>query len=70
MPKLTTVPLTDLDASVDKMISAGKAVKEGIATHAQKHREAVDARRHALERERKVQEGIRRSVSQIPTANS
>lgn len=45
--------------------SAHTAVREGIATHAEKHRTAMHEAREKLAREAKVNAGIARANSQV-----
>lgn len=53
LPKMPTVSLTD---SMHKTISAANAVREGIASHAQKHAATRSAKHAALEADHKLQQ--------------
>lgn len=45
-------------SALDSVVKAHQAVKEGIATHAQKHQVAVDARREKVRQDNAISAGI------------
>lgn len=54
MPDLPITPTVSLNAELSKVLKASTAVREGIATHAQKHAAARSAQHEALEADRKL----------------
>lgn len=63
---MATAPATGygkLVTAMRKMESAHAAIRDGIATHAQKHEEAMLARRKAMGVEHAIQSGIARGNS-------
>lgn len=54
MTTLKLKPYTSLLTTATKVISAHKAVVEGIATHAQRERATREARYHKMEQARKL----------------
>lgn len=63
-----TEPLVNLRKSAAKMISAHEAIREGIATHAQKHNAATDAKRRQAEQTLRIAEGTAKHNATIPSA--
>lgn len=56
IPKVTPVKLS---GKARDMISAAQAVRDGIATHAETHRAAMQKARAKREEDRKLQAGVR-----------
>lgn len=63
-----TEPLANVQKSLAKMTSAHDAIREGIATHAQKHNAATDAKRKQAEQQRRIAEGTAKHNAAIPAA--
>jgi hypothetical protein len=61
--------LTDVQGAIAKMISAHEAVKQGIATHAEKRRAAQQASRHAAEQQLRIEAGIKAQNADVRTSN-
>lgn len=66
MTDIPKVKTSDLNAKLAGSVSAAEAVREGIATHAQKHREAMHEARKLAAQQRKLAE---KGLAQI-TASS
>lgn len=60
--------LSDFKVSLQKTISAHEAIKQGIATHAQKRRVLQQEARHAAERQARISEGAAKQNAQIRAA--
>lgn len=56
MPDIPKQAATDLNARMRKVLKASHAVREGIATHAEKHTAIKHRRRAELEASRKLTE--------------
>lgn len=65
MADLNLPKMTDLSNAIRKTLSAHRAVLEGIATHAERHRAALEAARHEAEQQAKIKEGIKRQNAQL-----
>ena len=57
MPDIPKYKTSKVAAKLDEYLTAAEAVREGIATHVEKHRAAQHAKRQALEQARKLQAG-------------
>lgn len=60
MAKLTMAHLTDVIKAASDVIKASEAVREGIATHAEKHEVALLERRKRADLAAREAEGVRR----------
>lgn len=60
MADIKTGHMTALDNAIRKTLTAHEAISAEIATHAEKHRADLDARRREAEQQRKISEGIER----------
>lgn len=65
MARPVVVRATDLKAAARSLIEAHAALREGIATHAEKHEAVLDARRKKITQDRKIAEGITRNAKQV-----
>lgn len=70
MTKKIPVVITDIQQAARDLISAHKAVGEGIATHAEKHRVATNQKREEAARNLRIAEGARRHNAEIPATGS
>lgn len=60
MARLTMAYLTDVTKAATDMIRASEAVREGIATHAEKHEIALLERRKQADLATREAEGVRK----------
>jgi hypothetical protein len=65
MDNRTSVAMNALLASLRTTVTAHDAVRQGIATHAERHRAAMHAEREKMAREAKINEGIVRANTQL-----
>lgn len=63
MPDVVTSPYSRLTASIAGVLSASTAIREGIATHAQKHEAELERGRMAAENAERINDGIARQSS-------
>lgn len=56
---------TNVKAALRDIISAHQAILDGIATHAEKHRLIVDARREEVRRQDAINAGIAKQSGQV-----
>lgn len=64
-----TEPLVNVQKSLAKMMSAHEAIREGIATHAQKHNAATDVKRKQAEQALRIAEGTAKHNAAIPATS-
>lgn len=57
MPDIPKLPAVALHDEMAKVVNAATAVREGVATHAEKHAAARQKRHAKLESDRKLTEG-------------
>lgn len=65
MAKVEVITTGALHGSMTRIIAAHDAIREGIATHAQKHEHKLDERRNERERRLKIEEGIKRQGAKL-----
>lgn len=68
MPVNKAKALSDLQESVRNVISAHEAIKQGIATHAEKRRALQQESRHAADRQARISEGAAKQNAQVRAA--
>lgn len=59
MPDIPKVKTVSLSQVMRDTITAGEAVKAGIATHAEKHKAAIQAKHHKLETDHKLNASLK-----------
>lgn len=69
MPVNKAKALSDLQESVRNVISAHEAIKQGIATHAEKRRALQQEARHAADRRARISEGAAKQNAQVRAAS-
>lgn len=65
MPPKNAVIVNALMTALRKTTSAHNAVKEGIATHAEKHRVALHESREKMARDARIADGAKRANGQL-----
>lgn len=69
MPVNNQRVLSELKVSLQKTISAHEAIKQGIATHAEKRRALQQEARHAADRQARITEGAAKQNAQVRAAS-
>lgn len=69
MVKSNAQALTNLQETARKLVSAHEAIKQGIATHAEKERATLQAKRHATEQQARIAEGAAKQNAQVRAAS-
>lgn len=65
MAKVPVTSYAKLIATIRDMESAHDAIRDGVATHAQKHEAELLARRKKLENDAAIESGIARGTQQV-----
>lgn len=65
MAKVEVITTDTLHKSMTRIIAAHDAIREGIATHAQKHEHELDVRRNERDRALRIAEGVKRQNAKL-----
>lgn len=65
MARRVIVKVTNLQAAARELISAHAALREGVATHAEKHDAALDASRKQSRMNKAIRDGIAKNAKQV-----
>lgn len=65
MPDKPVILPMDFDHSIAKLVAAHGAIREEIATHAEKHRAKVNEMRAQRKRDLDIAAGVKRNVSSV-----